>query len=280
MAKLIPQAKHYERPETETELVSILKDTDSSDFFIAGGTSMSFSKPNAQRVIDLSRLPLKGCQINNENNVEIGALTTIGDLEQNPLTATFCAGILRHATDKLASTPLRNLITVGGNLAAGYAWCDLPVVLLALDARYECLPAREIKPIPSDGKISFRRLSGKGEIVSRIILSGEFSDARGAFIKYARTSSDLSMVSVAVTMKEEQGKMRSVRIVVGGLVPTPLRLKSVEQMLEGQVANTELFEKAAGTVNLTPRPDTRATSEYRLEVLKTLISRASAGVSL
>jgi len=274
MSKLLPSAKQYERPENEAELYEILSQTDGSDYLIAGGTSLSFSRPAVQRIIDISKMPLKGCRFDADNNLVIGAMTTIGDLERNSAAATFCGGILRQTTDQLASTPLRNLITVGGNLAAGYAWCDLPVALLAMDAQYEVIPGENSRTIPYDGSTSFRRLSKKDEIISKISLGSQFKDASGVFMKFSRTSTDLAMVNVAVTMKVEQNILKTVRIVAGGLVPTPMRLQEIEQMLEGQVINSEFVEQAVKKLNLKPRPDTRASAEYRLEVLKTLISRA------
>ena len=161
MAKLIPTAMQYYRPETPAELEPLLGSNDPAALFIGGGTGMAFSRPAAERIVDLSRMPWKGCRRLADGSLEIGAVTTIGELERLPDATAFCGGILRQATDKLASTPLRNLITVGGNVAAGFAWSDLPVVFLALDARYRAFPGNGdgLHPLAFEEGKPLRRLT-------------------------------------------------------------------------------------------------------------------------
>ena len=274
MATLIPKAKTFEKPGTVDEAVALLQADSGKTLVYAGGTALAFSQPKAERIIDISELPLKGCELTSNGDLEIGALTTISQLEKDSNAQSFCGGIIPLATDKLASTPLRNLITVGGNLAGGYAWSDLPVALLAMDAKYCLLPGKAVEPIPCDGEVSFRRLTEDGTLISHVVLDGAFKNRSGAFLKFARTSTDLAMVTTAVTMEIKDNVMNSVRIVAGGLVAIPQRLKNLEAELEGQKPGEELFKNIAGKVDIKVRPDTRATEEYRLEVLKTLIVRA------
>ena len=274
MATLIPQANTYEKPASIDEAVTLLKTDTGKTLVYAGGTALAFSQPKVERIIDISELPLKGCELNSDDDLKIGALTTINQLEKDSNARRFCGGIIPMATDKLASTPLRNLITVGGNLAAGYAWSDLPVALLAMDAQYSLLPSKSLTPIPCDGEISFRRLAEDGALISHVVLDGAFRNRCGSFLKFARTSTDLAMVTVAVTMDIKNNTMNSVRIAAGGLVAIPQRLKNLEVELEGQTPGEELFQNTARNVNIRVRPDTRASEDYRLEVLKTLITRA------
>ncbi len=290
MAQLIPTATSYHRPDTPEELAHLIGDGGTSSFIMAGGTSFAFSRPAVQRIIDLNRLPWKGCRSLPDGALEIGALTTVGDMEKDPLVIAFCGGLLRQASDKLASTPLRNLITVGGNLTAGFAWCDLPVALIAMDTRYRVFPdvagsdgiasaqpepvSGNLHPLPIDGERSLRQLTRSGQVLSHVVLDGSYARARGAFIKFARTASDLALVSVAVTFIPAGKRMSRVRVVAGGLVSTPRRLTEVELLLEGKEPDDGLFETAGRTAAVMPRPDTRATEEYRLDVLKTLVTRA------
>lgn len=277
MAKLIPTATRYHRPASPDELAHLIGDAHPSSLILAGGTSLSFSRPAVERLVDVSGMPWHGCRRLPDGALEIGAVTTIGEFERNPDVAAFCGGFLRQATDRLASTPLRNLITVGGNVAAGFAWSDLPVACLALDARYRVFPGSgndALLPFPVDGEQSLRQLSRSGRVISHIVLDGRFAAARGTYIKFARTASDLSLVSAAVVFRLENARMRDIRIVAGGLTAAPRRLPDVEAMLEGKEPDSGLFEKAGRAAEVMPRPDTRASEEYRLDVLKTLVTRA------
>jgi CO/xanthine dehydrogenase FAD-binding subunit len=279
MPKLIPTATRYDRPDTPEALHQLIKNTTVKPFLMAGGTSLAFSRPKAEHIIDLNRLPFRECRLTAQHDLEIGALTTIGDLERLSEIQSFCGGILLQATDKLASTPLRNLITVGGNLAAGYPWSDLPVACLALNARLRFFdPAQtdyvspEETALPHNGKTSFRKLTAN-QLVSHIILDGKYSNARGAFTKFSRTSTDLAIITVAITFIPDGNLMRSVRVAVGGLVSVPQRLPDVEMLLEGQTFEKTVLLNAGAAADVMLRNDTRASDDYRRSVLKTLVTR-------
>lgn len=279
MAKLIPTATRYDRPDTPETLQRLIKNATGKPFLLAGGTSLGFSRPKTEHIIDLNRLPFRECRLTALHDLEIGALTTIGDLERHNDAKSFCGGILTQATDALASTPLRNLITVGGNLAAGYPWSDLPVAFLALNARLRCFDSAQtdcVSPkeisLPHDGQTTFKKLT-ENQFVSHIILDGKYANARGAFTKFSRTSTDLAIITVAVTFIPDGNIMRSVRVAVGGLVPVPQRLPEVEMMLEGQTFENSLFQEAGAAADVILRKDPRASDDYRRNVLKTLVTR-------
>jgi CO/xanthine dehydrogenase FAD-binding subunit len=276
MARLLVDLKEYLRPETVREAVDLITTFGSSGKVLAGGTSLAFSKPKISAAIDISRLPCRGCASTGDG-LEIGAVTTIREMETDPLAQEYAGGILCQASDKLASTPLRNLITVGGNLMGGYSWSDLPVVFLTLDASIRYVREEPgIKSIDIDGQHQRSKLLESNELITHIVLPANRQSSSGVFLKYSRTETDFAMVSVAVSLNHSGGRMSDIRIACGGLVGEPQRIMAAETMLEGSVLSDSLLEKtgAAAAETITPRNDYIAGAEYRLSVLSTLVQRA------
>ena len=71
-----------------------------------------------------------------DNELWIGPMTRINELAGSKLIRdTFTC--LNEAASKLGATPIRNMATIGGNIASRFYWVDLPAVLIALNARLE-----------------------------------------------------------------------------------------------------------------------------------------------
>ncbi|HEX5369958.1 MAG TPA: xanthine dehydrogenase family protein subunit M, partial [Dehalococcoidia bacterium] len=78
---------------------------------------------------------------------------------------------------------------------------------------------------------------------------------RGAYSKAReRTAGDFPIVSVAIGFEVAGGRMRRVRIVLGGVAATPLRCRDAETLLEGQSPSEELARRAAGAALAGARP--------------------------
>jgi aerobic carbon-monoxide dehydrogenase medium subunit len=275
MAQLFVGLKEYHRPETVEEAFSLLEKKGWQARILAGGTSLAFSRPKIESVVDITRLPFRGCS-QGKGGLEIGSLTTIRELEKNQTVRTYAGGVLVQACDRLATTPLRNLITAGGNIMGGFTWSDLPAVFLSLDAgiRYFNGSACE-KSFETDGKFSRQSLLGGPGVLMHIILPETRRTACAAFTKFARTATDLSMATVAVSFIMNGSIMSEVRIACSGLVTEPQRITAAEACLEGRAPSDEVFAEAgaAASAAVKPRQDTRAGADYRLSILGTLVER-------
>jgi xanthine dehydrogenase FAD-binding subunit len=277
MGLLIPELKSYFKPSSLTEAVSLVNSNHPKTRILAGGTSLAFGNPAIETVIDISGLDLKGWSIDSEGNMEIGALTTIHDLElifaKNPYAGSF----MLQACDHLASTPLRNLITIGGNLLTGYVWADLPVALLAVNAKFKiCNGQIKIREITENDSFQKSAFLSPHELLTHIILPANRKDYRAAFIKFAQTEVDFSICSVAVSFQKAQDSFQNIRIACGGIVAKPQRLIEVEALLEGKRNTPDILDYACRIVfsTIVPRPDSRGSSEYRKQILCNLIKRA------
>ncbi len=256
---------HY--PQTIKEAVTLLGKP--SSLALAGGTSF-IVKPRVEHLIDLTRLKLSYIR-DEKTDVLIGATTTAADINESQVLGRLGSGILRDASSKMADTPLRNMITVGGDIACRYMWASFPPALMVLDARLK-IAGRKEREVPIEKFFKLRLQPG--EFISEVIIPKKSTNGKGAFIKFSRTKSEYSLITVAV-YAERQGKKASVvRVAVSGNTP-PTRIKAIEDGLEGKVITEELLErtieKAVAQLLLTE--NYIFSEEYRLELLGILLER-------
>ena len=127
----------YHPPATLKEALSILGKA-KNPLILGGGTSVLNYLKKASRyptdVISLKKIT-ELCGIKSSaQGLSIGAMTTISELAQDQvLEQRFTS--LHQACQKLATTPVRNMATIGGNLASRFFWVDLPAVLISLGAK-------------------------------------------------------------------------------------------------------------------------------------------------
>jgi len=264
------------RPATVAAAVTHLKAPDTT--ILAGGTGASLSRdPAVRTVIDLSDLAeLKRIE-HSEGRIRIGAMVTMTQLRWDsslppPLVA---------AARAIGSTPLRNVITVGGELARGVYWNDLPVLLLAMDAVVELTTEAGVEKLAIAAFLAEhpkKTLAG-GRLITAVEIEDRFTHV--SFLKFARTEVDYAICDLACGLRVEDGVIREARVAVGALVPLARRIPEVEQALTGAPLGEETFARAAkaAVAAVEPRPDFRVSREYQRQLLENLTRRVleSAG---
>jgi xanthine dehydrogenase YagS FAD-binding subunit len=132
---------------------------------------------------------------------------------------------------------------------------DLPVVLMALDAEVELLaPNGTARRLPL---ANFYRLPGDtphietalkpDELIEGVTIPATALARQSAYLKVRdRTSFAFALVSAAVALDIDGGRIRDARIVLGGVAPMPWRLPHVEAALRGKVPGETAFKDAAG----------------------------------
>ncbi|MBN2056156.1 FAD binding domain-containing protein, partial [bacterium] len=178
------------------------------------------------------------------------------------------------AAGRAASTPLRNLITIGGSLVGLLPWSDPPVALLCMDADVlvEGLDKRRI-PIAEFILGPPARLLASHEIVTSI----EVRDTAriGTFIKFSRTDFDFSLADVAMSAMVDDGILRDVRIALGAVEGLPRLLETVGLLIEGRALQdvTDAEIRSAVAAEVRPRHDKRVSRGYLLELTGALVIR-------
>ena len=272
---LMPHLKSYLTPRKVEEALRALKKGDGSSVPIAGSTSSTWQRSHSfSEVVDITFLPLNYVRESGDR-ILVGATTDIATLEGWSAAGEFCGGVLVQACENLASAPLRNMITAGGNCMGLFPWSDLPPLLLCLDAGFRMTSIKEEVPAESFFAKHPLKQFDRADLLLEISIPRIKSSLKGVFRKVARTKFDRAILDVAVTAGIEKGVLTDVRLAVGGIEPLPRRLHEVERLLEGQPGGEEMFREAgetgAGSVSITK--SAYSSVKWRRNLVKVTIER-------
>lgn len=180
--------------------------------------------------------------------------------------------------DRIAGWQVRNMGTIGGNIANGSPIGDTPPVLMALGASITLRKGDVRRELPLE---AFFLEYGKqdrapGEFVERISIPRPADGGHHAAYKISkRREEDISSVAVGIFVEVEHGVIRAARLAFGGLAGVPARAAAAEAALLGQPWEEETLIAAAQKLpeDFQPLTDMRATADYRMQVAQNLMRR-------
>jgi CO/xanthine dehydrogenase FAD-binding subunit len=189
-------------------------------------------------VIDLSRLrDLRYVRLA-DRRVQVGALATCAQLQRDPVLATHAA-CLAQAASRVGSVQIRNVATVGGNVANASPCADLVTALVALEARATVVDASASlteRPIAQ----LFAPAGGSALRPDEAILEFSFAaaspDRRSGFAKLGvRTSVAVSRLNAALIVDLDPGgaTISSARLAIGSLAPAAFLASDIAAALDG-----------------------------------------------
>ncbi|MHA1449207.1 MAG: FAD binding domain-containing protein, partial [Candidatus Hodarchaeales archaeon] len=214
---MVVNVKEFHKPDNIDDAIALLCREKPLTRIISGGTCIVPNKnPSIEALVDINGLNLSYIKLK-DNNLFIGATTTITQMLNDDTVNSWCGGLLTQACKVIADTLLKNVITIGGNIARPYSWCDLPVVLLGLDAVIHV--AKQGNESVSIKAVDFFaqqpvNLLGKADIITEI----EFPamKGKGAFHKFARTKVDYALFDCMVYAEIEDGTVKDIRLALSG----------------------------------------------------------------
>ena len=179
---------------------------------------------------------------------------------------------------RIAGPQIRNMGTIGGNIANGSPIGDLPPVLIALGAELILHRGGERRRIPLE---EFFLDYGKqdrqeGDFVEAIRIPVEAPGSLHAAYKISkRRDEDISSVCVGFNLTLADGLIKEARIAFGGMAATPKRARAAEAALVGQPFNEAVMITAAAELprDFDPLSDWRASADYRMRVAQNLFRR-------
>ena len=134
---MIPQSFEYFRPETVSEAIALLQEHGEGAKILSGGQSlipmMKVRLARPECIVDINRIADLQYVKEEGGYLKIGGLTREADLEASSLVRSKYPIILDTAA-LIADPQVRNMATVGGNLAHGDPANDHPATMLALEA--------------------------------------------------------------------------------------------------------------------------------------------------
>ena len=242
---------------------------------LGGGTRLLASAREVPNLLDLVGLGLSTVHVEDEDLV-IGATTTLQDLIESPLVYPATAGLLPLACRTAsASRTIRGMATLAGEAIHGDPDCEVAATLLVLNAVFAIAHPREHRESPA---LRFLRdpsadLEGGG-VVQTVMIPGAPDGA--ALERAAALPSLPPLVSVAVTTTFSAERLSRVRLAVTGLEGRPARIIEAEALVERTAGDDEVLREAAECVAREGRfrEDAQASAEHRRRLARVLTLRA------
>lgn len=211
-----------------------------------------------------------------EEAFEIGAAVRYSDLSDSIGQAyPDFAEVLR----RIGSRQVRNLGTLGGNIANGSPIGDTPPLLIAMNARLVLNKGGTRRDIAlEDFFIDYGKQDrAPGEFVERVIIPKPQPGTEFRAYKISkRFDQDISALCAAFQLTVRDGVVQSARIAYGGMAATPKRATATEAALVGQNWSEETVEQACKALedDYQPITDMRASAEYRRVTAANLLRKA------
>jgi len=275
---MFDKVESFHRPRSVREAVRLLHGGNGRARVVAGGTDLVVEADRSVRVlIDITHAGLSYIR-RRGNACVIGAATTMAELEASPAIHSLADGILAKAASTCGSLQIRNMATIGGNLAHGSPAADTATPLLVLDAAVVVADERgRRKASLQAGYAEWHgALPGKALIVE-IDIPAPPHGSRWSFHKLGRTELDIAVVNVATgLLLDSKGHVKWARIALGAVAATPIRAARAEALMAGRLFGHDLLAEVADEVEreVTPITDVRASAEYRRLMSRVLVRRA------
>ena len=262
----------YMYPSDVSEALSLHAEQTHSAY-IAGGTHLAVGdKNNTIRFIDITRLGLNDI-IGGDENIEVGATTSVTDMYNSPIVNSVGNGVLKKACQLIGDTPLRNAITLGGNIARLYAWAGLPVVLLTLDAEVDIKDSQgKLSTVPAVDHIAKNGVKG-GDLILKVRFPLK-QNWFHSYEKFCLTTVDYTWLTMAFAAEVKEGQITDARVAVSRITKVT-RVVPVEKALIGQKLSDlkidDLISILRSSVDIVA--DYRVSKEYRKHLLGILFKR-------
>ena len=241
-------------PADRAELTVALRRMTAAGRFLAGGTDLVRAMTNEHVRPDLI-VDLSGVQDLAEVRLEDGALrlgatVTFARLAADPLVRRH-ARCLAEAASVVGSPQIRNVATIGGNVANASPCADSIPALLALCAEAELwdgegrtvrLPVRDLLAGP--GRTTLR----SGQMVAALVSPPLTDGTRAAFAKIgSRSTVAVARLSIAVVIECDPGagSLSHARVAFGAVGGAAFRDELVEAALNDRPAEARTAQRFA-----------------------------------
>ena len=276
----------YLEPTTVAEACALLKQHSGQAKVFAGGSHLTILMKQGlyqpKALVNIKRIPeLKGIRFDSTDGLIIGALVTHRELEMSALVKEKFP-VLCEAEREVANIRVRNMGTVGGNLASGEPLTDLSQIFISLDGKARITGPNGQRTIDIENLfVDFYTTSlAEDELLTQVVIPPLPARSGIDYIRFSSSSVvDKPSAGVAVRLTLETGgeTVQAARIVLGCVGATPVRARKAEALIMGKRLTPELAEEAGAVASreCSPTSDLRGSEEYKRAIVGTLVKRAA-----
>jgi aerobic carbon-monoxide dehydrogenase medium subunit len=276
----------YLEPTTVAEACALLKQHGGEAKVFAGGSHLTILMKQGlyqpKALVNIKKISeLKGIKYDANEGLAIGALVTHREIETSALVREKFP-VLSEAEREVANIRVRNMGTVGGNLASGEPLTDLSQIFIALEgnARIAGPNGRRAIAVEELFLDFYTTCLAEDEILTHVVLPPLKARSGVEYIRFSSSSvvdKPSAGVAVRLTLESSGETIQTARIVLGCVGPTPVRARKAEALVAGKKLTPQLVEKAgsAAAQECSPTSDLRGSEEYKRAIVRTLVKRAA-----
>ena len=276
----------YLEPTTVAEACALLKQHAGEAKVFAGGSHLTILMKQGlyqpKALINIKKISkLRGIEYDDSEGLIIGALVTHREIETSALVREKFP-VLCDAEREVANIRVRNMGTVGGNLASGEPLTDLSQIFISLDGKAKIAGSGGQRTIPVEELfVDFYTTSlAEDEILTHVVLPPLPPRSAMKYIRFSSSSVvDKPSAGVAVRLTLDGGAktIQAARIVLGCVGATPVRARKAEALMSGKKLTAELAEEAGSIASqeCSPTSDLRGSEQYKRAIVHTLVKRAA-----
>jgi len=276
----------FVEPRDLQEACAVLADDEWGNKVISGGTALVLMMRQGliapSTLVNIGRLQGMDGISRDDARITIGARATHRAIATSPEVMQWIPA-LADACGRVGNVRVRNVGTLGGNLAEADYAADPPTVLVGLDAVCHVTGPHGARDLPvADLATGFYSTSlGPGEIITAVSVPiGE--DRVSAYEKFvSRSSEDRPCVGVFATARYDGSSIEQLRVVVGAAVAVPRLCDDITGSVAGDALDDATIRNMAAAISdaIDPIEDARGSAWYRRKVTAVLVRRAVEGVS-
>jgi putative selenate reductase FAD-binding subunit len=255
--------QEFFKPQTIAEALELKEKFEDEAVFMAGGTDLNCRDTAAavETVIGIEQLKLNKI-VKSHEALSIGAGVTIQELIDSPKIPDQLTMGAMHFVNR----NIRNIATIGGNIASNKTASNLLPILIALDTELKIGGSATPVPIYEYVTQEMTRL------IEGIMISSENLTKKYGIRKFSHTANDISMITAAATFNIQNEKCFKVRLAVGGVSKHVVRLTELESKLEGNKMPAPKEIEAAVKNIVAPVKDIRGGVQFKKYMAGVLVS--------
>ena len=250
---------------------------------LAGGTDllvrMRLGHVEPDLVVDIKRITAMNALTHSAKGTRIGAAVSGAELGEHKGIVRSWPGVV-EASNLIGSDQIQSRCTIVGNLCNASPAADSVPAMIAAKAKAVVVSptGRRTAPVEKIVTAPGQTSLAKGEIIEAILLPPRGARAGDAYLRFTpRTEMDIAVVSAAVNLTLERGRVKTARVVLGAVAPTAVIVPAAARAIVGTKLDDAALNKlaAACSAACSPIDDKRGTIEYRTKVAGVLGKRAA-----
>ena len=278
---MIPGSFDYHRPASVEEALGLLASLGDEALIVAGGHSlipmMKLRLAVPEHLIDLQDLDDLKAISTADGTITIGAMATQADLIASDALNELCP-IIRETSLQIADPQIRNVGTLGGNVANGDPGNDMPAVMQALDATYvlACPDGTRSVKARDFYEAAFFTALQDGELLTAVRIATPPAGHGAAYLKQKRKIGDYATAAAAVILTMSGGTCETASIGLTNVHDTPLWAEDASTALIGSAVDSSAIDAAASKAKAITSPveDGRGSAEFRTHLTGVMVRRA------